>query len=59
MPESLHLDYSGSIAIPAVKHALLITLRTKKCRNKYVNKYMNVKINKYIKIKKINVQKNT
>ncbi len=33
-PQSLPLDYSGSIAIPAVKHALLITLRRKKCRNK-------------------------
>ncbi len=26
-PQSLPLDYSGSIAIPAVKHALLITLQ--------------------------------
>ncbi len=31
-PQSLPLDYSGSI--PEVKHALLITLWTKKCRNK-------------------------
>lgn len=33
-PQSLPLEYSGSIAIPEAKHALLITLRTKKCRNK-------------------------
>ncbi len=33
-PQSLPLDYSGSIAIPEAKHALLITLWMKKCENK-------------------------
>ncbi len=46
-PQSLPLDDSDSIAIPEVKHTLLITLRTNKCINKK-NKKCGEKTKKYI-----------